>query len=153
MGSARSLGLEPPSSGAPLMLFLTAFTIDFFHFEVHCSCSVRVLRRDSISAHNWYGLRTYLPYSFSTTVFFSHTPTPIPTPTQSSTPILTPSPTPIASMRIRENAYSQHVSTVKFTHTRYLYFEWRNQERQYTPPSPIAVPVWHLSQYFYLLSE
>ena len=36
------------------------FPIDFSRFEVHLSCSVWVLRRDSISAHVWYGLRTNL---------------------------------------------------------------------------------------------
>ena len=41
-------------------VFLTALAIDFLRFEVHFSCSVWDLRRDSISAHVWYGLRTNL---------------------------------------------------------------------------------------------
>ena len=49
-----------PGSGAPRTLFLAASTIGFWRFEVHLSCSVWVLRRDSISAHVWYGLRTNL---------------------------------------------------------------------------------------------
>ena len=40
----------------------TGFLNDFLRFEVHFSCSVWVLRRDSISAHVWYGLRTHLTY-------------------------------------------------------------------------------------------
>ena len=36
------------------------FSIDCSRFEVHFSCSVHVLRRDSASAHVSYGLRTYL---------------------------------------------------------------------------------------------
>ena len=62
MGSAPSLGREPPGSGDPRTLFLTAFTIDFLRFEVHLSCSVGDLRRDSISAHGWYGSRSNLVY-------------------------------------------------------------------------------------------
>ena len=38
------------------------FFVDFLRFEIHFSCSVWVLRRDSISAHVWYGLRTNLIY-------------------------------------------------------------------------------------------
>ena len=45
---------------SPRILFPTAFPIDFLRFEVHLSCSVWVLRRGSISAHVWYGLRTNL---------------------------------------------------------------------------------------------
>ena len=62
VGSARSLGREPPGSGAPRILFLTAFTIDFFRFEVHFSFSVWVLRRDSFWGRVWYGLPTNLRY-------------------------------------------------------------------------------------------
>ena len=51
-------GAGAPGSEAPRILFLTAFTIDFFRFEVHFSCSAWVLRRDSISALVWYGLRS-----------------------------------------------------------------------------------------------
>ena len=50
-----------PGSGAPRILFLTALTIDILRFEVNFSCSVWVLRTDSISAHVWYGLQTNLP--------------------------------------------------------------------------------------------
>ena len=57
MGSALSLG-----GSAPRTLFLTAFTIGFLRFEVHFSCSVWVLRRDSSSAHVWSGLRNNLIY-------------------------------------------------------------------------------------------
>ena len=39
-------------------LFLTAFTNTILRFEVHFSCFVWVLRRNSISGHVWYGLRT-----------------------------------------------------------------------------------------------
>ena len=54
-------GAPAPATGhSPRILFMTAFTIDFSRFEVHFSCSVGVLRRDSISAHVWYGLRTIL---------------------------------------------------------------------------------------------
>ena len=59
-GECPVAGAGAPGSGAPRILFLTAFPIDFLRFEVHFSCSVWVLRRDSISAHVWYGLRTYL---------------------------------------------------------------------------------------------
>ena len=41
-------------SGAPTLatgLLLTAFSVDFSRFEVHYSCSVWVLIRDSISGH------------------------------------------------------------------------------------------------------
>ena len=52
-------GAPAPATGhSPRILFPTAFTIDFLSFEVHFSCSVWVLRRDSISAHVCYGLRT-----------------------------------------------------------------------------------------------
>ena len=50
----------PATEHSPRILFLTAFTIDFSRFEVHLSCSVGVLRRDSISAHSWYGSRSNL---------------------------------------------------------------------------------------------
>ena len=64
MGSAPSLGREPQAPGhSPRILFPTAFTIDILRFEVYFSCFVWVLRRDSISAHVWYGLRTNLFYS------------------------------------------------------------------------------------------
>ena len=56
-GECPVAGAGDPGSGAPRILFLTAFTIDFLRFEVHFSCSVCVLRRDSISAHVWYGAR------------------------------------------------------------------------------------------------
>ena len=61
-GECPVAGAGALGSGAPRTLFLTAFTIDFSRFEVHFSCSVWVLRRDSISAHIWYGLRTNLNY-------------------------------------------------------------------------------------------
>ena len=54
-GEVPSLGREPPGSVATRILFLTAFTIDFLRFEVHFSCSVWVLRSDSISGPVWYG--------------------------------------------------------------------------------------------------
>ena len=65
-GECPVAGAGAPGSGAPRTLFLTAFTIGFSRFEVHFSCSVGVLRRDSISAHVWYGLRTnlYYPYQY-----------------------------------------------------------------------------------------
>ena len=50
----------PATAHSPRILFLTVFTIDFSRFEVHFSYPVWVLRRDSISAHIWYGLRTIL---------------------------------------------------------------------------------------------
>ena len=61
--SRRKEGARAPEPGAPApatghsprILFLTAFTTDFLRFEVHFSCCVWVLRRDSISAHVWYG--------------------------------------------------------------------------------------------------
>ena len=59
-GECPVAGAGAPGSGAPRILFLTAFTIDISRFEVHFSCSVWVLRRDSISAHVRYGLRTNL---------------------------------------------------------------------------------------------
>ena len=59
-GECPVAGAGAPGSGAPRTLFPTAFTIDFWRFEVHFSCSVGVLRRDSISAHVWYGLRSNL---------------------------------------------------------------------------------------------
>ena len=63
MRGAPEPGAPAPATGhSPRILFPTAFPIDFSRFEVHFSCSVWVLRRDSISAHVWYGLRTYLPY-------------------------------------------------------------------------------------------
>ena len=46
-------------------LRLSVFTIDFLRFEVYFSCSVWVLRRDSISAHVWYGLRINLNWCVS----------------------------------------------------------------------------------------
>ena len=62
MRGAPEPGAPAPATGhSPRILFPTAFPIDFLRFEVHFSCSVWVLRRDSISAHVWYGLRTYLP--------------------------------------------------------------------------------------------
>ena len=64
-GECPVAGAGAPGSGAPRILFLTALTFDFLRFEVHLSCSVGVLRRDSISAHVWYGLRTNLVNSFS----------------------------------------------------------------------------------------
>ena len=53
---------EAPGSGAPRILSLTVFTVNFLRFEVHFSCSVLVLRRVSISAHVWYGLQTNLSW-------------------------------------------------------------------------------------------
>ena len=57
-GECPVAGAGAPGSRAPRTLFLTAFTIGFLRFEVYLSCSVGVLRRDSITAHVWYGLRT-----------------------------------------------------------------------------------------------
>ena len=57
-GECPVAGAGAPGSGAPRTLFLTAFTIGFSRFEGHFCCPVWVLRRDSISAHVWYGLRT-----------------------------------------------------------------------------------------------
>ena len=54
-GECPVAGAGAPGSGALRIPFLTVFTIDFSHFEVHFSCCVWVLRRDSISAHVWYG--------------------------------------------------------------------------------------------------
>ena len=52
MGSAPSLGRGPQGSGSPLKaLGVTTFLL---RFEVHFSCFVRVLRRDSILVHVWY---------------------------------------------------------------------------------------------------
>ena len=59
-GECPVAGAGAPGSGDPRTLFLTAFTIGFLRFEVHLSCSVGVLRRDSISAHGWYGSRINL---------------------------------------------------------------------------------------------
>ena len=56
-GAPEPRAPAPATGHSPRILFLTAFTIDFSRFEVHFSCSVGVLRRDSISAHVWYGLR------------------------------------------------------------------------------------------------
>ena len=61
MCGAPEPGAPAPATGhSPSMFPLTSFMIDFLRFEVHFSCSVWVLRRDSISAHVWYGLRTNL---------------------------------------------------------------------------------------------
>ena len=63
MRGAPEPGAPAPATGhSPRILFPTAFPIDFLRFEVHFSCSVWVLRRDSISAHVWYGLRTNLSF-------------------------------------------------------------------------------------------
>ena len=63
MHGAPEPGAPAPATGhSPRILFPTAFPIDFLRFEVHFSCSAWVLRRDSISAHVWYGLRTNLGY-------------------------------------------------------------------------------------------
>ena len=44
-------GAPAPATGhSPRILFLTAFTIGFLRFEVHLSCSVRLLKRDSVLA-------------------------------------------------------------------------------------------------------
>ena len=59
-GECPVAGAGAPGSGAPRILFLTVFTIDIWRFEVHLSCSVWVVRRDSITAHVWYGLQTNL---------------------------------------------------------------------------------------------
>ena len=50
----------PATGHSPRILFPTAFPIDILRFAVHFSGSVWVLRRDSISAHVGYGLRTNL---------------------------------------------------------------------------------------------
>ena len=64
MRGAPEPGAPAPATGhSPRILFPTAFPIDFLRFEVHFSCSVWVLRRDSISAHVWYGLRINLAWS------------------------------------------------------------------------------------------
>ena len=60
----------PATRHSPHILFPTASPIDFLRFKVHFSCSVWVLRRDSISAHVWYGLRTYLSYQCLKTLLF-----------------------------------------------------------------------------------
>ena len=60
MARAPSLGREPPGSGAPRILFLTAFIIDFSRFEVHFRCSVWVLTWDSILGRIWYMSRINL---------------------------------------------------------------------------------------------
>ena len=63
MRGAPEPGAPAPATGhSPRILFPTAFSIGFSHFEVHLSRSVWVLGRDSTSAHVWYGLRTYLRY-------------------------------------------------------------------------------------------
>ena len=50
--------LRPRDGTLPKHLFQTAFTRDFWRFEFHFSRSFWIPRRDSISAHIWYGLRT-----------------------------------------------------------------------------------------------
>ena len=61
MRGAPEPGAPAPATGHPPRIpFLTAFTIDILRFEGHFCCPVWVLRRDSISAHVWYGLRTNL---------------------------------------------------------------------------------------------
>ena len=59
-GAPEHRAPAPATGHSPRILFPTAFTIDFLRFEVYFSCSVWILRRDSISAHVWYGLRTNL---------------------------------------------------------------------------------------------
>ena len=64
MRGAPEPGAPASATGhSPRILFMTAFTIDFSRFDVHFSFSAWVLRRDSISAHIWYGLRTILAYT------------------------------------------------------------------------------------------
>ena len=61
MRGAPEPGASASATGhSPRILFLTAFTINILRFEVHFSSTVWVLRRDSISAHVWYGLRINL---------------------------------------------------------------------------------------------
>ena len=48
--AARKMRGVCPVAGASRILFLTVFLIDILRFEVHLSCFVGVLRRDSISA-------------------------------------------------------------------------------------------------------
>ena len=60
-GECPVAGAGAPGSGAPRILFLTAFTIDFLRFAGHFSCPVWVLRRDSFWGRVWYGLPTNLP--------------------------------------------------------------------------------------------
>ena len=61
VGRKRVRGALAPATGhSPRILFPTDFPIDILRFEVLFKYSVWVLRRDSISAHVWYGLRTIL---------------------------------------------------------------------------------------------
>ena len=61
MRGAPEPGAPAPATGhSPRILFLTALTIDYSRYEVHFSCSVGLLRRGSMSAHVWYGLRINL---------------------------------------------------------------------------------------------
>ena len=54
MRGAPEPGAPAPATGhSPRILFPTVFLIDFLRFEVHFSSSVRILRRDSISACVW----------------------------------------------------------------------------------------------------
>ena len=58
MRGAPEPGAPAPATGhSPRIPFLTAFTIDFLRFEVHFSCPVWVLRRDSFGGRVWYGNR------------------------------------------------------------------------------------------------
>ena len=50
---------------SPRIPFRTDLTIDLPRFELYFSCSVWVLRRDSISGHVWYSLRTNICYHSS----------------------------------------------------------------------------------------
>ena len=59
MRGAPEPGAPAPATGrSPRILFTTAFKVDF-------SCSAGVLRRDSISAHIWYGLRENISAHYS----------------------------------------------------------------------------------------
>ena len=49
-GECPVAGEGAPGSGAPRILFLTAFTIDISRFEARCSCSARILRTGGILA-------------------------------------------------------------------------------------------------------
>ena len=71
-GECPVAGAGARGSGAPRTLFLTAFPINISRFEVHLSCSVWVLRRDSISAHVWYRLRINLTLRLIMALMGSH---------------------------------------------------------------------------------
>jgi len=59
-GVPRCWGGSPEAPARRASSLGLLLTTDFLRFGVHFSSSFRDLRRDSISAHLWYGLRTNL---------------------------------------------------------------------------------------------